>query len=48
MTDQKNAENSGRADDLDLDALDDLDIPETDIEYQVQDDSGCEGGACKI
>lgn len=34
--------------DLDLDALDNLDIPDKDIEYQPQDDSGCEGGACKI
>ncbi len=35
-------------DDLDMDELDNLDIPDADIEYQQQDDSGCEGGACKI
>lgn len=33
---------------MDIDALDNLDIPDPDIEYQSQDDSGCEGGACKI
>lgn len=31
-----------------LDDLDRLDIPDVDIEYQEQDDSGCEGGACRI
>lgn len=25
-----------------------FDIPDVDIEYQEQDDSGCEGGACRI
>lgn len=35
-------------DDLDLGELDNLDIPEPEIEYQQQDDEGCEGGACKI
>lgn len=35
-------------DDLDLSALDNLEIPDPDIAYQVQDDDGCEGGACKI
>lgn len=35
-------------DDLDLGALDAMDIDTPDIEYQKADDSGCEGGACKI
>lgn len=36
------------ADDLNLDNLDDLEIPDTDIQYETPDDGGCEGGACKI
>ena len=43
-------------DDLDImeriddfyDELDGLDIPDVEIEYEEQDDSGCEGGACRI
>lgn len=41
--------NPEQNDDLDLGALDNLDIPDTDIEYQQPDeDDGCAGGACKI
>lgn len=40
--------NNNPSDDLDLDSLDDLDIPEADIHYEAPDDGGCEGGACKI
>lgn len=35
-------------DEFNLDALNDMEIPDPEIEYQEQDDSGCEGGACKI
>lgn len=35
--------------DLDLGALDEMDIPDVDIENnQPAEDEGCEGGACKI
>lgn len=35
-------------DELDLGSLDSLDIPDADIEYQEQGDSGCESGACRL
>lgn len=31
-----------------IEALDDLDVPDIDLEYEQHDDDGCEGGACKI
>ena len=39
--------------DLDIDALDNLDIEDPDIEYKTEseaeaEEGGCEGGACKI
>lgn len=40
--------NTERDNDLDLNALDNLEFDESDIEYQVQEDDGCESGACKI
>ena len=36
------------ADEFDLEAFDNLAVSDPDIEYQQQDDEGCEGGACKI
>lgn len=42
MTEQKE-------DEFTLDAFDDLDIPDKEIEYQEDDGSNdCEDGACKI
>lgn len=36
-------------DDFDIGNLENLDIPEVDIEYAApSEDDGCEGGACKI
>jgi hypothetical protein len=37
-------------DDLDYMELEDFgfDVPDVDIEYEQNDDEGCEGGACKI
>lgn len=31
-----------------IEALDALDVPDIDLEYELNDDDGCEGGACKI
>ncbi len=36
------------SDDLDFDNLDDMEIPDPEIQYETPDDGGCEGGACKI
>lgn len=38
---------------LDIDALDNMDVADPDIEYKTEseaeaEDGGCEGGACKI
>lgn len=37
-------------DDFDIDALDNMDVPNPDIENNQpsDDDDGCAGGACKI
>lgn len=31
-----------------IEALDDLDVPDVDLDYEYNDDEGCEGGACRI
>jgi len=31
-----------------IESLDYLDVPDIDLEYELNDDEGCEGGACRI
>lgn len=48
MTQSNTTVNQAADDEFDMGGFDDLEIETPDIEYQEQDDSGCEGGACKI